>query len=231
MSTVKRECQVVMLPTEKASKVCLSTSSATHRLFIPVVNLELSEEALSKYKAAGSIPHHIYILSDDEIKKGDWVIMLDSFGNVFSNPQQYTDPKTQHLNKGLRKIIATTDSLCIGFGDDHDPRSGTGGNPIWLPQPSQSFIQKYIDAYNSGKPIEKVMVDYEEWYKMKEDYPMDEVGWHERLKINPKDNTITISKVKDSWTREEVSILIRKAILDYSTGYSRSSDKWIEENL
>ena len=32
--------------------------------------------------------------------------MFDSFGNIFSNPQQYTNPETQHLNKGLKKIIA-----------------------------------------------------------------------------------------------------------------------------
>jgi hypothetical protein len=51
-------------------------------------------------------PDYILAVSDEEIKVNDYCIMLDSFGNLFSNVQQYTNPETQHLNKGLRKVIA-----------------------------------------------------------------------------------------------------------------------------
>jgi len=51
-------------------------------------------------------PDYILAISDEEIKVNDYCIMLDSFGNLFSNVQQYTNPETQHLNKGLRKVIA-----------------------------------------------------------------------------------------------------------------------------
>jgi hypothetical protein len=50
--------------------------------------------------------NYLLIVDDSEIKVGDWCIMFDSVGNVFSNPQQYTNPETQHLNKGLKKITA-----------------------------------------------------------------------------------------------------------------------------
>lgn len=49
---------------------------------------------------------YILAVSDEEIKVGDFCIMLDSAGNLFSTIQQYTNPKTQHLNDGLRKVIA-----------------------------------------------------------------------------------------------------------------------------
>jgi|688.fasta_scaffold73243_1 hypothetical protein len=50
--------------------------------------------------------NYLLVVDESEIKKSNWCIMFDSFGNIFSNPQQYTNPETQHLNKGLKKIIA-----------------------------------------------------------------------------------------------------------------------------
>lgn len=62
---------------------------------------------------------HIYITSDEEIKEGDWALMFDDFGNLFlcDKPQQYLGiEKGHHLNKGLRKIILTTDPTLIADG-------------------------------------------------------------------------------------------------------------------
>jgi len=55
---------------------------------------------------------NIYITSYEEIKEGDWTLMFDDFGNLFlcDKPQQYLGiEKGHHLNKGLKKIILTTD--------------------------------------------------------------------------------------------------------------------------
>ena len=52
-----------------------------------------------------------------------------------------------------------------------------------------------------------------------------------RLKINLKDNTITIKKVKDSWNREEVENLIYSAMKDRCYTTVAEWQKWIEENL
>ena len=59
-----------------------------------------------------------------------------------------------------------------------------------------------------------------------------------RLKINPKDNTITIKKVKDSWNREEVVQLLIDCCAEISSIHGKLKGKepadlykWIEENL
>jgi hypothetical protein len=67
----------------------------------------------------GRINQHIYITSDEEIKEGDWTLMFDDFGHLFlcDKPQQYLGiEKGHHLNKGLRKIILTTDGDLINDG-------------------------------------------------------------------------------------------------------------------
>lgn len=53
----------------------------------------------------------------------------------------------------------------------------------------------------------------------------------ELLKVNPKDNTITIRKVKDSWTREEVEAIVEKALFAKGAWYPEEIKEWIEENL
>jgi len=107
-----------------------------------------------------------------------------------------------------------------------------------LPQPSQSFIEKYVDEYNKGNVITEVMVEYEEGK-----YNLDELRERHlkglphsydycNLKIS-KDNTITIRKVKDSWSRDEVVKIINKISeeIDFESATQETIDKWIEENL
>jgi hypothetical protein len=93
-----------------------------------------------------------------------------------------------------------------------------------FPQPSEGFIQKFIDAYNSEDPITEVMVEY--------NHIQSTTGLNEEwVKVNSSDNTITIRKMKDSWTREEVINLCREAI-NYGKDYNGNlSEKWIEYNL
>ena len=55
-----------------------------------------------------------------------------------------------------------------------------------------------------------------------------------RLKINPKDNTITIKPIKDSWNREEVVSLIkdyRNQLVPVNSLLIEETNKWIEQNL
>lgn len=179
-----KRTQVVMLPTENKSNIC-------------IVKLN-DEDILVNNKGYNS--QHLYIISNDEIKDGDFHIISDHEG--------YGDKKY--------KIIATTDKS------------------LNLPQPSQQFIEEYIEEYNKGNIIIDVLVEYEgiisstTW---EHDEPEE---W--KLKINPKDNTITIKKVKDSWNREEVIQLIKSAWSQANNNniprmIHISQDKWIEENL
>ncbi len=166
--------------------------------------------------------YHLYIVSDDEIKIKDKVIeqLTDGSFSIF-NIDTFNDI---HNNGTQRKIIATTDtSLNIS---EYAPQ-------LWkyLPQPSQQFIEKFVKCYNKGKIITDVLVEYEEIVYDTVPYSMKK-----KLKINPKDNTITIKKLKDSRNREEIIELFKKHNLDLNKNHNLSfiqdfTDKWIKENL
>lgn len=202
-----KKCKVVMLSiNEKADHKSLLLCK-DNSLRIPVTGAEAR-----RLENAGFVkPQHLYILSDEKIKEGDWCIMLDSFENVFSIPQHYTNPKTQHLNKGLRKIIACTDdSLRIGELKE-------GGRIEHLPQPSQSFIEYFIEEYNKGNIITDVMVEHvdngeEDW--IGDDYT-GEPFWNEKIepKINSKDNTINIKPITSE------SEIVGEKIVEYCKQY------------
>jgi hypothetical protein len=210
---MKKPAQVVMLPTNEKSKLVLS--------YCNELSINWTHD-LAKFDDATY--QQIYILSDEEIKEGDWCYGMDG---IFQYKGKINLPDIE-LPK---KIVTTTDKrLKIG--------GGTGkredGISIPLPQPSQSFIEHFVAEYNRGNVITKVMVEYEMMYR-------DMTGEHKalmlvgteypKLKIN-SDNTINISMPKDSWSREEVIELIQKYSKE-CTGWSwfETDEKWIKENL
>jgi len=181
---------------------------------------------------------YLYFLSNDEIKEGDWI-----YGNCKHTSLEKDNYRvfecTRIGNTGIvfgeigdtlvssdsinwcKKIIATTDSTLI-FNHEDFPVTV----PL-LPQPSQSFIEKYIKEYNNGTPITEVLVEY---WAHTEEYP--------QLRVDPKDNTITIKKVKNSWSREEVVEKLIECCVEISStngtliGKSPAElYKWIETNL
>ena len=157
---------------------------------------------------------NLFITSDEEIKDGDWCILFDSFGHLFTDSaQQYIPSKGHVLNNGLCKVISSTDTI------------------LNLPQPSQEFIQQYIKNYNEGNSITNVKVEYEDYW-IKAEYSLD-VAY--RPVIN-SDCTINIKPIKDSWSREEVESLIREWASFTVTGRGQwwkpnDLDNWIKENL
>lgn len=209
---------------------------------------------------------HLYIISDDEIKEGDW-FHLDMSDN--DHPDEIHQmgknnwSKTGGINfnnnhtwsKCCKKIIATTDtSLFITQWEQTNKKSkcynvqanieNTKLVKKQLPQPSQQFIEKYIESYNKGEVITDVLVEYEQ---TTEYLGRETIGYSANgsaikignykvhdpvLKINPKDNTITIKKIKDNWSREEVVKLLNKLTDDWND-YNKVIvlNKWIEENL
>lgn len=214
-----------MLPTNEKAGLVLnpSTNKIQHIDF---------ERSSKYYTDASFICNHLYILSDDEIKEGDWCIE-SGFNRIF---QIEKESLTKDYIKNCKKIIATTDtSLCTQvFRKDGTP---TSNYSFVLPQPSQSFIEKYVAEYNKGNMITDVLVEYEaigNWrhaaFVHTQDIP----------KVS-KNNTITIKKMKDSWTREEVLKLTKTTALVafvhpevFAEGVifdDNKFNKWIEENL
>jgi hypothetical protein len=152
-----QKCDVVMLPTDKESKLCfvINTENSTLTLF---------EDPMEKGKRF--FPQHLYILSNEEIKKDDWFIDLHNLDKPkFCDNQQLANKL--NLKKGqAKKIISTNDKSL----KSDTPKLGGGSDSDFahypsIPQISQQFIEYFINEYNKGNVVSKVLVEIEgiEW--------------------------------------------------------------------
>lgn len=224
-----KKCQVVMLPTEKANinkgqlyvkshkKGNIDNSLVNSKLEIAEKYLDYEDRQNIIFCAGGDIylkSQHLYIISDDVIKEGDWY--FNPAGNQIVKCEYKHETIACKQEPVCKKIIATTDSSLIIY--EHQVfRNGLARlKEVKLPQPSQSFIEKYIKQYNKENIITDVMVEYQDdlWVQ---DYattpisplpPMVNLGGE--IKVNTKDNTITIKRIQDTFTREEVIELLHR---------------------
>jgi hypothetical protein len=166
-----QECDVVMLPTKNKSSLCLDFKKL-------VQDINLSINCSQSFQ-------HLYILSNDEIKYGDWFIELDLNGkrSSYSNKPYLCDIGNTGgfiltkndgnfpFPENCRKIIATTDSSlgienAVKIANASECEIGSSGwiklkNNNLLPQIPQSFIEYFISKYNKGNVISKVLVELE----------------------------------------------------------------------
>lgn len=243
--SVLKEKKVVMLPTdEKAINQLILGKKHTkyeNRLAI-CCQLNADEEHMWQFQ-------HLYFLSDEKIEDGDWIL---GYGAI----HKCDSVEANNANKDdyCKKIIATTDSSLgienvIKTANQSECEIGSSGwikikNENLLPQPSQSFVEKFVENYNKGKEIKKVLVEYIyiPGSKIEADPKIRKEGFGLQLKVNPVDNTITIKSVKNIWNREEQEELIDKVLRDFRTEclpfgqvidaeLIKFRDNWIEENL
>ena len=191
-----KKAKVVVLPTNQKTKYLMVYSDVEKTKGKLILN-GLKNDEYKEYQ-------HLYIISDDEIKKGDYIYC------TITNAIEIAKYNHDYLIRDWKKVIATTDtSLYI-----HQKETiSLPERVFYLPQPSQQFIQKYIEEYNRGNIITDVLVEYElisnEEYFLNTINPDENVPYFdENLKINPKYNTISIKKVKDSYTKEEVDRML-----------------------
>lgn len=157
-----KKAQVVMLPHNNIeTKITLYKDNDGEPL----------ELSLNLDKLQYHTNQHLYIISDDEIKEGDWVI--DS-GGIIRKVERINEEGRLHLTnlfaltilaKSCKKIIAATDTL-LKINEYHNFRSCCRSKEecyCSLPQPSQQFITKYIEEYNKDSIIKEIMVEYEEY--------------------------------------------------------------------
>ena len=130
------------------------------------------------------IPHHLYILSNDEIKKGDWFIRDGRLYNEFKTsltPEvtifirlypnlDLSEQWREVYISDCKKIIATTDnSLTIKVESNFLTDGITIHKQLYkyvtLPQLPQSLIEHFINEYNEDNVISKVLVEFEEYGK------------------------------------------------------------------
>lgn len=220
---LKKKCKVVMLSTNEKANI------GAENWYLKPTNKLIINNLIS----------HLYILSDDEIKEGDWAFESCEDMGIKHIPFKVNKNTLRYANQESKKIIATTDKLEI---DNNFSYSNLLPNEkdfrFYLPQPSQSFIEKYLEYWNNsptGSIITEVMIEYRTLLQkgeiMDSSYPK---GFDEPILKVDKDNTITITKVKDSWSREEVEELCGKAFVDgreCSTEKYLNKYNWIKENL
>ena len=208
--TFKRK-QVVMLPTNEKAKVGQfeifsydETSMIEGKDWKGKINcggVVVNIPALKQTK------QHLYILSDEEIEtKDDW------FYNIFTKVIFQVKDFTEYDLKQHKKIIATTDES------------------LNLPQLPYSFINKYVKGYNEGNFVTEIMVEYKDFLINQSRLGLPNII-ERRIKVKSKDNTITIKKIKDIWTRAEVIALHKLNCERLTNAYTSEDIKWIKENL
>lgn len=215
---MKKTFPVVMLTTEKAS---LIIKDFNNKLIHNYNNTQFLRE---QYQF-----QHLYIISDDEIKNGDWYI-----NGEFINQAKSNIPYTKYI-KG--KIVATTDTSLFF---DRPYRTNYGGSKAtMLPQIPESFLQAYIKSYNEGKPITEVDLEMR-FDGMIDNFTTGLAIESYVIKTRP-DNTVIVNQSK-IYTREEVKQLCFQAFINHKCidGKIKPNEameltipfnKWIEENL
>ena len=223
----KKRCKVVMLPTTEKSRLFKGGGSLNY--------LPHSVDNGDGWRS----PQHLYIISDDKIEEGDWVIETSNSNAL----EQFADYSLNQKSMGCKKIIATTDSK------------------LKLPQIPQSFIEEYCrkggidevdveyevtpslktgDNYNIGGEVREVtdvwLGTNNAWYVS----TPNNHAWSCPIELKPKvnsDNTINIHLIEEKmYTREEVEAIAAKFLL---LGFGKSAEgrnaeilcesRWLEE--
>ena len=218
-----KKCKVVMIATdEKVESYIYLTPK--NQLFVNIRNTVPKDVFFN--------PQHLYILSDDEIKKGDYSQTFKAVPNREMVIHHCIDNGDVESANSLEcpKVIASTDTSlhAIKFrGTKLEAPSKCLRGIAVIPQ---SFIDLYVSEYNKGNKIEEVMVEH---FRPNEAYQISE---HWSIKVN-SDNTINIKSIKDIWTREEVIEIIERlafldiCVFDKSGMYTDEYKQWIKSNL
>jgi len=216
---VKKRAKVNLLPTDKESHIFKGGGTIQ---YIPSRLISNDDKGWRKNQ-------HLYITTDDEIKEGDWYLLLEDRIPMTTCNDSIV---LENLNKiGAKKIIATTDtSLKVVISDN-----GKGNAQMWrpVPQPQQSFIESYCK-----NPVDKVEVEYEWWQDQDNTGAgIENIGEPELILKLTSNNEIIIHPIEEKmYTGEEVIQLFRdyqnakaKQILDGSEPIIPL--EWIKENI
>jgi len=182
-----KRAKVIMLPTDKAtrgSNIFKTNNGFRYQTVLEDANIKEFSKSFNSW-----IPQHLYFITEEVIKEGDWFLHNKIIKQCKNNS------KTANKLKSCKKIVATTDVLPLY-------KAGIEIG-LFLPQPSQAFIEKYCELGG----IDEVLIEYE----------IDGLFPY-KIKIDSH-NTITIHPIKDSWTKEE-----HCTDMQYYMEYCKSND-------
>jgi len=233
---LKKKVEVIMLPTNQKSKICLSFKEKS---FNQLIEPKLTLIEKSNYQLSNIQSQHLYFVDDSPIKSGDWFIMNGCILRECNHVKvQYgielivdTIAGEHHVSV-CKKVIATTDK---SLEPNKNWTNLENPSDIYLPQPSDSFIAKYIEMYNAGNPIKYVMVDYE--YSCGCQGRVHDGCEYEEAKLKTdKSNTITITRCKENYSAEEVNKILdsfaERFVANTDTAYKKKDIfDWKIQNL
>ena len=199
---------------------------------------------------------HLYICSDSYPYNQDKLVYIyiisESKNEIINTGDWYYDTEDNKIGQ----------LECGELTMSYDRRILATDNPvIALPRLPKGFIEKYVDSFDENKPIEEAMVEYVEVVELRNgvrseikdtDYKTivhtknngsydlrKQHGIFEILKVD-KGKYITIKRVKDEYTREEVVDLLKRSydlgrqdyIVSQDNGaYINTLYDWTEKNL
>jgi hypothetical protein len=188
--------------------------------------------------------YHLYILSEEKIKLGDW--FYNGFVNLIQQATEEILSGVINPNKdGSRKIIASTDDTLktvISNPNDFDTVHEMPGIP-------KKFIDQYVKSYCNGSIITSVHIEYDykdiaSWSRNendtydcftcgKEDFDKEEDCNCEfyTLVINSENNTISTLVIDNKvYTRDDMIRAYTQGVKDYC-GSSLSIDSFMKEEF
>lgn len=189
---MKQKFPIVMLPTEKASRIIKDYNNKL------ILNSNNVQNLRDNYTF-----QHLYILSNDPIKEGDLVYnILSGLGKVTEIDKASDFLGVKYLSEqheveedfdNVKKIISSTDKS------------------LGLPLIPESYLPIYIKAYNEGKQIAEVELEINESTK----YNLDELKEREYMGLkriynkpllitNPDDSVIIHTKEDRMYSRDEM---------------------------
>jgi hypothetical protein len=172
---MKQKLQLVAVATDKTGAVLVPKSP--HRM-----EYKLGDAAIWKYSDRYT-PHHLYLVSDEKIKEGDWIIVWNEQAKRYELQKVYkftehgyfytsdTHPFRSNISNS-KKIIATTNpDLWSHYDLKMASMMKQEGIIAKLPQ---SLTQEWVKRQGA---MDSVIVDYEEITSKLKLTPSGEIIW------------------------------------------------------
>lgn len=251
---MKKKLKLILLSTDKAIR---EVRDGYYKNVLSLNNTKY-DKSLELFRTIDGIkvpnPQHLYAISDEKPKVGDWFLHDNKLFNDFKcslSPnttmfvrvyplKDYGERYDEVYIKDCKKVIITTDdSLTYIEHDDTVPYPK--GKQITVPTFTNDFLDTYIKKYNDGEVLEFVEVEYnDDWNEqLISAYPNNAELYQPRLKVNP-DNTVDVSLVGDKlYTKEEVIKFAEKYAQKFNIDFKKVGEieynsedlNWIKQNL
>lgn len=214
-------CKVISLQTEKQSNLYYDNLRNVYKDYLSNATMDRK--------------HHLYLVSEREIKEGDYfysefkgdkrILKCDKFAVPF--------PKDKKIEATTDKSLGYTCESCDGKQiNDEEACITCGGRGITgkLPQIPESFIQAYVKANGEIKSVNIEMEEYAVGnYGMSDGEPTIDT------RIKTRENNTVICHQSRTYTREE-AVKLMNDYRDYSSNFNPgerrlTASEFIEENL